>query len=108
MRILIFFNEENGSERILCGVLVKELQESMDRCTGRCDMTEILLKTVAVKHHTINQSRFRDLFHGKSKFFYKIDNNHHDKNHSSLTSENCLDHKLSSRWLEKIWCVKCL
>ena len=24
---------------------IKELQESMDRCTGRRDMTEILLKT---------------------------------------------------------------
>ena len=24
---------------------VKELQESMDRCTGRCNITEILLKT---------------------------------------------------------------
>ena len=25
---------------------LKELQESMDSCTGRCDITEILLKTV--------------------------------------------------------------
>ena len=24
---------------------LKEVQESMDRCTGRCDITEILLKT---------------------------------------------------------------
>ena len=34
---------------------IKELQESMDRCTGRRDETEILLKN-GVKHHTINQS----------------------------------------------------
>ena len=26
---------------------LKELQESMDRCTGRCDITEILLKTAS-------------------------------------------------------------
>ena len=33
----------------------KEVQESMDRCTGRRDMTEILLKT-SLKHHLIDQS----------------------------------------------------
>ena len=33
---------------------LKELQESMDRCTGRLDITEILLKN-GVKHYTSNQ-----------------------------------------------------
>ena len=32
---------------------LKELEESMDRCTGRRDITEILLKT-ELTHHTIN------------------------------------------------------
>ena len=31
-------------ERILCRVMVKELQESMDMCTGSHDITEIVLK----------------------------------------------------------------
>ena len=30
--------------RILCGVLQKEIKECMDRCTGRRDETEIMLK----------------------------------------------------------------
>ena len=34
----------NGLERILCSVLVKRTAESMDRCTGHSDITEILLK----------------------------------------------------------------
>ena len=34
---------------------LKELQESMSRCTGRHDITEILLKN-GIKHHTINQA----------------------------------------------------
>ena len=37
-------NRASGLERILCVVLVKEVQESMDRCSGRHDTTEILLK----------------------------------------------------------------
>ena len=32
---------------------LKELQESMDRCTGRHDITEITVDN-GVKHHTIN------------------------------------------------------
>ena len=35
---------------------LKELQESMDRCTGRCDITEILLKTALNTIQSINQS----------------------------------------------------
>ena len=35
----------SGSERILCGVMLKELLENMDRCFVRRDITEILLKT---------------------------------------------------------------
>ena len=31
-------------ERILCGVLVKYLQDSINGCTGRCDIIEIMLK----------------------------------------------------------------
>ena len=31
-------------EAILCGVLLKELQENMDRCTGHRYITEIILK----------------------------------------------------------------
>ena len=34
-----------------------ELQESMDRCTGHHDITEILLKN-GIKQQTINQSIF--------------------------------------------------
>ena len=35
---------------------LKELQESMDRCSGHRDLTEIVLKTVLNNIHTINQS----------------------------------------------------
>ena len=35
---------------------LKELQESMDRCTGRLDMPEILLKTALNSIQSINQS----------------------------------------------------
>ena len=35
---------------------LKELQESMDRCTGRRDITEILLKTALNTIQSINQS----------------------------------------------------
>ena len=35
---------------------LKELQESMDRCTGCCDITEILLKKVLNTIKSINQS----------------------------------------------------
>ena len=35
----------SGLERILCRVEVKRTQESMDRCNGNYDITEILLKT---------------------------------------------------------------
>ena len=34
--------------------LLKELQESMDRCTGRLDMTEVLLKTALNTIQSIN------------------------------------------------------
>ena len=34
---------------------LKELRESMDRCTDHYDITEILVKN-GVKHHTINRS----------------------------------------------------
>ena len=34
---------------------LKELQESMDRCTGHCHITEILLKTVLNTIQSINQ-----------------------------------------------------
>ena len=33
---------------------LKELQESMDRCTGCCDITEILLKTALNNIQSIN------------------------------------------------------
>ena len=33
---------------------LKELQESMDRCTGHCDVTEILLKTALNTIQLIN------------------------------------------------------
>ena len=40
-----------------CGALVKkELQESIDRCTGRCDVTEILLKKALNTKQSNNQS----------------------------------------------------
>ena len=35
---------------------LKELQESIDRCTGRRDITEILLKTALNTIKSINQS----------------------------------------------------
>ena len=43
-------------ERILCGVLVKRTQGRIDRCTGRRDMTEVLLKTALNTIQSINQS----------------------------------------------------
>ena len=50
-----------GLERMLCGLLVKKLQESMDRFTGHRDISEILLKK-GVKHHTVNKSCVRAAF----------------------------------------------
>ena len=45
----------SGFERILCGVLVKELKEIMDRCTGQSDEIEYNVEK-GVKHHAIYQS----------------------------------------------------
>ena len=47
-----------GLEGILCGELVKELQESMDMCTDRRDIGEIPLKTAlnTIQLLVINQS----------------------------------------------------
>ena len=36
---------------------LKQLKESMDRCTGHCDVTKILLKTVLNIIKSINQSQ---------------------------------------------------
>ena len=46
----------SGLERILCKVVVKELHGSIDRCTGRYYITEILLKTACNTRQSINQS----------------------------------------------------
>ena len=35
----------SGMERILCRILCKKIQESIDRCMGRQDIYEIKLKT---------------------------------------------------------------
>ena len=35
---------------------LKELQENMDRCNGRCDITELLLKTALKSIQSFNQS----------------------------------------------------
>ena len=43
-------------EAILCGVLLKELQENMDRCTGHRYITEIILKTALNTMKLIKQS----------------------------------------------------
>ena len=53
-----FDNHEaaSGLERILCSVLVKEFQESMDRRTGRRYITEVLLETALNTIQSINQS----------------------------------------------------
>ena len=47
----------SGLQRILCGggYRLKEPQKSMDMCTGRCDITELLLKT-ALNTITMNRS----------------------------------------------------
>ena len=50
----------SGLERILCWL--KELQESMDRCTACHDTTEILLKMALTTIQPINQSIFPTLF----------------------------------------------
>ena len=50
--VIVYFNAfvltcgkaATGLERILCRVLIKELQVNMDRRNGCCDITEILLK----------------------------------------------------------------
>ena len=47
---------------------LKELQESMDRCTGRRDVTEILLKTALNTIRAINQSNIPTRRHVLSKF----------------------------------------
>ena len=45
-----------GHQKVsLCGNGLKELQESMDRCTGCCDVTEILLKVLNTTQSTINK-----------------------------------------------------
>ena len=46
-------------KNILCSPGGKELQEIMDRCTGCCDIPEIMLKWRKMpKHQSINQSGF--------------------------------------------------
>ena len=44
---------------------IKELQESMDRCTGHWDITEILLKTTL--NTLVLQSINQNMLHGKGK-----------------------------------------
>ena len=46
----------NGLERILCRALVQEDSGRMDRCTGCCDITEILVKAASNSIQSINQS----------------------------------------------------
>ena len=46
----------SGLERIMCNELVKKkIQDSMDRCTGCHEITEILLKTMLNTTQSINQ-----------------------------------------------------
>ena len=52
---LFFGTATRGLERIWCVELV-ELQESMDRCTGRLGITETLLKAALNTNQSINQS----------------------------------------------------
>ena len=52
---MVMWKSSQWLERIFCGVLVKKPQESMYLCTGRRDITEILLRRV-VNHYTIKQS----------------------------------------------------
>ena len=51
---------------------LKELQESMDRCTGHCDITEMLLKTALNTIQSISQSQSRVLTTQKKKAFRNI------------------------------------
>ena len=51
----IYFNLDQP-KIVLSGNRLKELQESMDMCTGRHDITEVLLKTALNTIQSINLS----------------------------------------------------
>ena len=53
---MVMWESASGLERMLCGVLVRKLQESMHRYTGYRDITEILLKTVINTVQSISRS----------------------------------------------------
>ena len=55
----------SGLERIMCRVLIKEPQESMDRGTGRHDVTEILLKMAFNTTQSINQYMKKNALSGR-------------------------------------------
>ena len=46
----------SGLEMVLCGVLVKRIPGSMDKCSDRGDITEITLKTALSNMQSITQS----------------------------------------------------
>ena len=68
----VFFNDDYvgkqpvASKEYCAEYWLKELQESMDRCTGHRDMTEILLKMALNTIQSINQ------FSLPCDFFYPI------------------------------------
>ena len=54
----------SGLEKIyINGVLDKELQESMDQCTGHCDVSEIWLKTALNTIQSVNLYSLRGIFY---------------------------------------------
>ena len=46
----------SGLERILCGTLLKRNPGSMDRCTGRHNITELMMKTELNTNQSINHN----------------------------------------------------
>ena len=68
----------SGLERKLCKVLVKRTQESMDRCTGQLNITEMLLKTALntiqsiIKTLHYEYSLFLCVVHFKSHPYHKM------------------------------------
>ena len=65
---------------------LKEFQESMDRCTYHCDVTNTVANRV--KHHTINQSLIRHLLKSVCKFTLKLQvGKHHIKEYGQSSAK---------------------
>ena len=68
---VVMWESSQWLRKNIVGHSLKELQESINRCTGCCDITEMLLKTVLnTIQSTIDHSNFMGSFNMKLRCAY--------------------------------------